>query len=131
MKHFLYNLFLSLVAVFSPITPLILTVGFLIALDFFVGIYRAFKLKEPISSRKMGNTISKMLLYQCTILSLYVFEVYILDSALPITKIGAGLISIVEIKSLDENIQKITGISVYDRIVKVLKRGVSNTKDFI
>lgn len=131
MKQFFLNLILSIFAVFSPAVPLLLTVGFLIFLDFVVGIYRAIKLKEHISSRKMGHTISKMLLYQCTILSLYVFEVYILDSVLPITKIGAGLISITEIKSIDEHVEKMTGKSVIDRIIKVLKRGHSTTKDYI
>lgn len=131
MKNILYGLYVSLIAIFSPVVPLMLTIGFLIGLDFIVGLYRAWKLKEQITSRKMGNTISKMLLYQATILSLYVFEVYILGSTLPVSKIGAGLISVVEIKSIDESVEKMTGTGVWKRIVKIIKRGESETKDFI
>lgn len=131
MKNILYGLYASLIAIFSPAVPLMLTIGFLICLDFIVGLYRAWKLKEQITSRKMGNTISKMLLYQATILSLYVFEVYILGSALPVSKIGAGLISVVEIKSIDESVEKMTGTGVWKRITKIIKRGQSETKDFI
>jgi len=131
MKDFINGLAISLLAVFAPVVPLLLTIGFLIVLDFIVGIYRALKLKEMITSRKMGNTISKMLLYQITILSLWVFEIYILNSIIPVTKIGGGLIAVTEIKSIDESVEKMTGVGVWKRISKIIKRGQSETKDFI
>jgi hypothetical protein len=131
MKDFINGLAISLLAVFAPVVPLLLTIGFLIVLDFIVGIYRAYKLNEMITSRKMGNTISKMLLYQITILSLWVFEIYILGSIIPVTKIGGGLIAVTEIKSIDESVEKMTGVGVWKRISKIIKRGQSETKDFI
>jgi fumarate reductase subunit D len=131
MKQYITPLLASLVAVFTPVLPTLLTVGFLIALDFIVGIYRAFKLGEEITSRKMGNTISKMLLYNITILSLWVFEKYILQDAIPITKIGAALISITELKSIDESVEKLTGVGIWKKLVRIVKRGESETKDFL
>jgi fumarate reductase subunit D len=131
MKQYITPLLASLVAVFTPVLPTLLTVGFLIALDFIVGIYRAFKLGEEITSRKMGNTISKMLLYNITILSLWVFEKYILQDAIPITKIGAALISITELKSIDESVEKLTGLGIWKKLVRIVKRGESETKDFL
>jgi hypothetical protein len=131
MKQYITPLLASLVAVFTPVLPTLLTVGFLIALDFIVGIYRAFKLGEEITSRKMGNTISKMLLYNITILSLWVFEKYILQDAIPITKIGAALISITELKSIDESVEKLTGVGIWKKLVRIVKRGDSETKDFL
>jgi hypothetical protein len=131
MKQYITPLLASLVAVFTPVLPTLLTVGFLIALDFIVGIYRAFKLGEEITSRKMGNTISKMLLYNITILSLWVFEKYILQDAIPITKIGAALISITELKSIDESVEKLIGVGIWKKLVRIVKRGESETKDFL
>jgi len=131
MKNYLIYLLISLTAVFTPVLPLLLTVGFLIGADFFVGLYKAYKLKQEITSRKLGHTISKMLLYQVTILSLFLFETFILDSVLPITKIGAGLIAVVELKSISESVEIMTGVSIWKRIVKVVKRGNSETKDFL
>jgi len=131
MKNYLIYLLISLTAVFTPVLPLLLTVGFLIAADFFVGLYKAYKLKQEITSRKLGHTVSKMLLYQVTILSLFLFETFILDSVLPITKIGAGLIAVVEIKSISESVEIMTGLSIWKRIVKVVKRGTSETKDLL
>ncbi len=131
MKNYLIYLLVSLTAVLAPVAPLLLTIGFLIMADFFLGVYKSFKLKQVITSRKMGHTISKMLLYQVTILSLFLFETFILDGILPITKIGAGLIGTIEIKSIDESVEALTGVGVWKRIVKVLRRGESKTKDFI
>jgi hypothetical protein len=110
---------------------MLLTIGVLIVIDFLVGIYRAFKMGEKITSRKMGNTISKMFLYQLTIISLFLFETYIVGPILPITKIGAALISITELKSIDESVEKMTGVGVWKKLVKIIKRGESETKDFI
>jgi hypothetical protein len=131
IKEFLIGLVVSILAVFAPVVPLLVTVGFLIILDFIVGVYRAWKMNEIINSRKMGNTISKMLLYQITILSLWVFEIYILGGILPVTKIGAGMIAVTELKSIDESVERLTGIGVWKKLVKVIKRGESETKDFI
>jgi len=131
MKNFFISFLVSLVAVFSPVVPILLTVGFLIMMDFFVGIYRAYKMKERITSRKMGNTISKMFLYQAMILSVFLLETFILTDILPLTKIAAGLIATIEIKSIDESVEKMTGVGIWKRLVKVIRRGESQTKDFL
>lgn len=131
MRNIFTSFLVSLVAIFSPVVPILLTVGFLITLDFFVGIYRAYKLKEKITSRKMGNTISKMFLYQAMILSIFLLETYIVTDILPLTKIAAALIATVEIKSIDESIEKMTGVGIWKRMVKIIKRGESQTKDFM
>lgn len=131
MKNYLLSLCVSLLAIFTPVVPILLTIGFLIMTDFFVGLYRAYKMKEKITSRKMGNTISKMFLYQLTILSLFLFETYIIGPIIPLTKLGAGLIAVTELKSIDESVEKMTGVGIWKRLVKIIKRGESTTKDFI
>ena len=131
MKQYLMPMFVAAISIFTPVVPMLLTIGVLIVIDFLVGIYRAFKMKEQITSRKMGNTISKMFLYQLTIISLFLFETYILMGILPVTKIGAALISITELKSIDESVEKMTGVGIWKKLVKIIKRGESETKDFI
>ena len=131
MKQYLISFLISLVAILSPVVPILLTVGTLITIDFIIGLWRAFKMKEQITSRKMGNTISKMLLYQLTIISLFLFETFILTDILPFTKIAAGLIGVVEIKSISESIEKVTGVNIWNKLVKIIRRGQSQTKDFI
>jgi hypothetical protein len=62
---------------------------------------------------------------------LWVFEKYILQDAIPITKIGAALISITELKSIDESVEKLTGVGIWKKLVRIVKRGESETKDFL
>ena len=131
MKTFFINLLVSLLAILSPVKPLLLTVGFLIIVDFIFGIWRAKKLGETITSRKMSNTLSKMVLYNLAILSVYLLGKYVIDTGLPLEKIAAGLISIIEIKSLDESFQKIFGFSLWQKIAKAINRGSSTTKDIL
>jgi uncharacterized membrane protein len=131
MKQYLMPMFVAVISIFTPVIPMLLTIGVLIVIDFLVGIYRAFKMNEQITSRKMGNTISKMFLYQLTIISLFLFETYILMGILPVTKIGAALISVTELKSIDESVEKMTGVGVWKKLVRIIKRGESETKDFM
>jgi len=131
MKQYLMPMFVAVISIFTPVIPMLLTIGVLIVIDFLVGIYRAFKMNEQITSRKMGNTISKMFLYQLTIISLFLFETYILMGILPVTKIGAALISVTELKSIDESVEKMTGVGIWKKLVRIIKRGESETKDFM
>ena len=130
ITHF-SNLIIATVAILSPVVPLLLTIGFLIVIDFIFGMYRAHKTGEKITSRKMGNTISKILLYNLMVISVYFLDHYILKTGLNLEKIAASLIGIVELKSLDESFVKLFGWSIYDKIKKAIQRGTSTTKDII
>jgi hypothetical protein len=100
--------------------------------DFFLAIYRVWRENpKKIESRKMSNTVSKLLIYSLCILSLFLIETQIISMAIPLSKIGAGLISFVELKSIDETFKLMLGYSLLDLMIKVAKRGESNTKDII
>ena len=125
------SLVIVVVGILTPVIPLVLTVGFLVAADFIFALYKAYKLNEPITSRKMGNTVSKMVLYTVAILSVFFLEVYVLDKVLPISKIAAGLICLVEFKSLDESFKKLFNWSLWEKMKTILDRGNSSTKDIM
>jgi len=136
MKSWLLNhlslILASVVSIFSPVIPLILTLLFLVGIDFILAVYRSYRIDpKSITSRKMSNTIGKILIYTSTILSLFLLEKYILDSILPITKMVVALISFVEIKSIDESFKLLLGYSFYEKLVDMVKRGSSNTKNIL
>ena len=136
MKSWLINhlnlIFAVILSIFAPVIPLILTVLFLVVVDFILGVYRAYRTDpKSVTSRKMSNTIGKILIYISTILALFLLEKYILDSILPITKMVVALISFVEIKSIDESFKLLLGYSFYDKLIEVVKRGTSNTNDIL
>jgi len=129
--NYLYLLPVSIVAVLAPVKPLCLTTGFLILVDMLFGIWRAKKCKEKITSRKMGNTISKIVLYNIMVISVYLLNKYVIDTGLPLEKFAAGILGLVELRSIDESWIKIYGWSLWDKIKLLIRRGTSTTKDLM
>lgn len=126
MKSWAYNVTLSILAVFAPIKALIFSVGFLIFADCFTGIWAAKKRKEKITSAALRRTVSKMVIYQLALLSGYLVEVYMIESLLPISKLVAGAIGMVELKSVLENSTAIVGQDIFKSLIK--KLGSTNDK---
>ena len=128
LKAYLSALLLSIVGIFSPIVPLMLTVGFLIATDFFFALWKAYKRKEKITSRKMYNTVPKIFIYNLMIISVFLLEKYIIQSGVPIEKVAATAIGLVETKSICESFYSLTGIDLMDKFKDLFSRGESKTK---
>lgn len=128
IQNHLNALVVSTIAFLAPIQPLMLTIGLLVVVDFIFGIYKAWKTGQEITSRKMSNTVTKMLLYNLTVISIWAIEKNITGSDIPITKISAGMICLVEFKSIDETFKLLFGFSIWGKMKKVLGRGESFTK---
>ena len=81
MKTYLNYFLTGLVLFFAPIQGLLIAVAFGVMLDTFTGIFKSIKLNglQSIRSRKLSNIISKMLLYQVSIISLYIIDKYLLN----------------------------------------------------
>lgn len=124
LHHYLESLGISLLAVFLPIKPVLITVSVLISADLIFGIWAAKKRGEKISSARLRDTIIKFIVYQSACVLGFVVEKYLLDSLLPITKITAGLIGLTEIKSLTENFQDITQKDLFKELL--IKLGSPN-----
>jgi len=130
VKHL--NLIISsIIAILAPITPIVLTLSFLIFIDFVFGIYRAYKMGDKITSRKMSKTVSKILLYNLVIICLHFLEQYILETGIPLDKLAASLIAVIELKSIDESWSMIFGWSIWHKLVTSLERGKSTTKNIL
>jgi phage-related holin len=120
--------FASVFGVLAPVAAIIYTLTFIIFLDFIFGIVKSVKLKQEVSSRKMSQSISKVFLYNLLIIGLFVVDKYILQTGIGLEKIGASLIILVEIRSIDEHFTKLFGYSLWDKISEQFKRGKSITK---
>lgn len=112
MKQYLINLLVAALAVLAPIQSIMIVVGVLLAADFVTGILKAFKLKETISSRAMARSIYKMLAYQLLIITGFLLEKYLIQDVIPVTKLLAATIGLVEFKSIAENVNILTGLSI-------------------
>jgi hypothetical protein len=121
MKNYIINninLILTFLAVyFAPAYPIMIGIGFLVTMDFVTGILSAKKRGEEITSKKMRPTIMKGFGYMASILIAFVMQnVFLKD--MEIMKIVSGLIAMIELKSLDENLTSITGKSIFKQFLK-------------
>lgn len=112
----------------APIQTYCMIMFFLIMVDFIFAIIKAYKLGEKIESKKMGNTIGKILLYCLAVLVVFVMDTFIVHSGVNPTKIVAVSVCMVEFKSILETFESITGIDVYSKIKGIMTRGETNTK---
>jgi hypothetical protein len=121
--------FLAGLAVFLPIKELMLTIGFLVGADMVVGIWKALKLKQRIRSRRMSDTITKLLLYQIAIMSGFLIETFIISELIPITKLVATVVAVIEFKSIIESIESVTGKDLWSKIKTIIGRKSEDITD--
>jgi len=109
-----------LLTLFSPVNGVMVTMVFLIIVDFITGSYASFKKHIPISSSRIGHTISKFFIYNLVILAAFFLEKHIVNEV-PFLKIIAGFIAITEIKSILENYNTIYGVNPFKALVNLIK----------
>jgi len=135
MKTFSLQLLAALLLFFAPIQELVMAVGLAIMLDTFTGIYKSVKLSgwKSIRSRKLSNIISKMVLYEVSIIVLYPIDKFLLNelflNILSVqffsTKVACVLLILVELTSIKENVEAALKINIW----QVLKKAISRAKE--
>jgi hypothetical protein len=118
---------------FLPVTNLLFLVGFCILLDTVFGLWKAKKLKEKISSRRLSAIISKMFLYQVTVILFYLIDKFILNAImltffsvpLMLTKVIALILISIEIFSIDESYRAVHTYGLWH----AFKRAVGRAKE--
>lgn len=111
----------SLWGVLLPVKPLLYGTIAIVFIDLITGIWKAIKIKEKITSRRMRETIGKLAIYLLVILGGFAADNMASDGAPAIAKVLAGAIALVEIKSVAENASKILGYDLWTMVVAKLK----------
>jgi p-aminobenzoyl-glutamate transporter AbgT len=108
-------------ATLAPIHVLIYALFFLVGADFVGGIWKALKNKEPITSRRMRETVAKLAGYMLALLAAFAVD-HILDSGeISLARLAAAGLAIVEIKSLAESLTVILGFDPLAAVIAKLK----------
>ncbi len=139
MKAKLTVLIFSLVSVLSPITPLVLLAVLAIVLDTCFGVWRSVKKTgwASIRSRRLSHTISKSLLYSGAITFIFLLEKYVVADILGhfiaidlvLTKAFTFFCVVTEVKSINESYHSVTGVNVWDKFIKFVKRSKEQLED--
>jgi hypothetical protein len=135
MKTKLLLLATSFLAVLSPVKPMIYIAILAIILDTCFGIWRSVKKGgwKAIKSRRLSHVVSKSLLYCGAILFIFLIEKYIAADLLShfiavdlvMTKIVAFFCVAVEIKSINESYESVTG----KNLLKSFREFVTRAKE--
>ncbi len=115
--NFLKTLLLSLLVVLAPIKAALSASLVLIFLDYLTGMWAAHKRGEAITSAGMRRTVSKICIYQLVLISSFLVEIYMIDKILPMSKLSATAIGLVEIKSILENSNSILGVDIFKSLI--------------
>ena len=135
MKTKILLLCSSFLAVLSPIKPLIYVAILSILIDTGFGVWRSVKKGgwKAFKSRRLSHTISKSFLYSLAIIFVFLVEKYVasdlvahfISIELILTKAVALFCVFVEVMSINENYESVTG----KNILKSLKNFVLRAKE--
>jgi len=123
---------------FLPIYGILILIFFCIVFDTITGIWKAKKTNTPVTSRKLSAIISKILLYEATVMLFYLMDFYLLNDIiltffsveLLTTKILALVLVSVEVISINENYKAVKGIDLWASLKNLFARAKEVTQDF-
>ena len=123
---------------FLPIVGILILIAASVILDTITGIWKAKKLKQPITSRRLSAIISKILLYEATVMLFFAIDKFLLNDIvisffsieLLTTKILALVLVSIEIISINENYKAVKGIDLWASLKNLFARAKEVTSDF-
>jgi hypothetical protein len=134
MKNTAFALTASLFTVLAPVQPLVLVAILAIFIDTIFGVWRSVKKNGWISfkSRRLSDTIGKSALYSGGIVFTFLIEKYIAGDIIAhfiaveliMTKFVAFFCVVVEVKSINESYESVTG----KNILAAMRRFVTRSK---
>ncbi len=127
MMKYLEALAIAAFSVLLPIKTVLSTVLVLILIDLATGVMASIKSGKKITSAGLRRTISKIVVYEMAIISGFLAEKYLIGDLLPIMKILGGIVGCVELKSILENTNTISGNDLFKMLID--KLGSESTKD--
>lgn len=134
MKHTTLAIFASLFTILSPVQPMVLVAILAIFIDTIFGVWRSVKQGgwKSFKSRRLSDTIGKSLLYSGGIVFAFLIEKFIagdiiahfISVELIMTKFVAFFCVVVEVKSINESYESVTG----KNILAAMRRFVTRSK---
>lgn len=118
---------LGFVVVFlMPQLTAFISVGILVFFDMFTGLWCSIKSGVPITSKRMKDTVTKLVMYNVLIITCMITESYLI-TRIPFIEVGLGIIATVETKSIFENIESILNIKIISVFKEFINRGKKAT----
>ena len=124
-------------AFFLPISGILIMIGVLISIDTITGIWKANKLGDKITSRKLSAIISKLALYEITVIMFFLIDKFILNEIIlqffsvpfMLTKVVALVLASIEVMSINENYKIVKGIDLWQSMKLLFARAKDIKED--
>ena len=124
-------------AFFLPISGILLMIGVLIVIDTVAGIWKAKKIGEKITSRRLSAIISKLALYEVTVIMFFLIDVFILNDIIltffsvpfMLTKVVALVLASIEVMSINESWKRAKNIDLWTSLKNLLSRSAEINDD--
>jgi hypothetical protein len=137
-KLYSTKLMAIILSFFLPIVGILILIAASVILDTITGIWKAKKLKQPITSRRLSAIISKILLYEATVMLFYAMDYFLLNDIvisffsieLLTTKVLALVLVSIEVISINENYRAIYQKDLWDALKNLFARAKEVTSDF-
>lgn len=108
-QKYLIAAILSFVGLFAPVKGMLIAALALCSADLVTGVLASRKRGDPITSSKLRRTVVKALVYESTIIASFTTQHWLTGDAFPLTSWAAGVIGLVELKSVMENLNTLSG----------------------
>lgn len=127
-----------LLAFFAPISGIVLLVALSTIIDTVFGLWKAYNLKENITSRKARyGLVPKIISYCAAICLIYACDFYMVNDLTKMvvsaefltTKLLALVLISIEVKSIDESFQSVKGWSFIDKITDMVIKAKNIKKE--
>jgi len=137
-KLYSTKLMAIILSFFLPIVGILILIAASVILDTITGIWKSKKLKQPITSRRLSAIISKILLYEATVMLFFAMDKFLLNDIvmqffsidLLTTKVLALVLVSIEVISINENYYAIYQKDLWDALKNLFARAKEVTSDF-
>ena len=138
LKLYSTKLMAIILSFFLPIVGILILIAASVILDTITGIWKSKKLKQPITSKRLSAIISKILLYEATVMLFFAMDKFLLNDIvisffsieLLTTKILALTMVSIEVISINENYKAVKGIDLWASLKNLFARAKEVTSDF-
>jgi len=134
--HILLSIFVVIITFISPISTFIHTIMILSVIDLITAITRDMRLKKKdkikvVESKKIRKTVTKMIMYILFIISSFLLMQVTFGATFFIPNAVFGMLALVEVVSIGENMATITGNNIFIKITKRITKFISKKIDAI
>jgi hypothetical protein len=120
MSKFITTFSLATLAILAPVKAVAIFICFLVFVDLVLGLLASKKSGIPITSAVLRRTVTKLLVYETTMIIAFLTQKYMTGTTIPVSSIVSAFIGVTELTSVVENLNTIAGTNLLSALITKL-----------